>query len=89
MSLRDMLLGKQDSFLDGRRARPPQPRGPVVRAFWRGAWRPVPKNQAGIKRLYMVGPLDTITKTPFGTKTLRRRRAKNRIAKQSRKVNRG
>lgn len=62
---------------------------PVVRAYWRQAWRPVPKNQVGIKRFYMVGPLDETIKTPWGARSLARRRAKNKIAKQSRKVNRG
>ncbi len=75
MRLFDNILGKQ-------------PARPSTRVEARGLRR-VPKNQSGVKRWYMLGPLDTIVKTPYGAKELRRRRALGKVAKQARKVNRG
>jgi hypothetical protein len=76
-----VLPRRSTHFVEGKGKRP-------LPVLWRGAWRPMPKNQVGIKRLYMLGPLDGTVKTPWGAKALARRRAKNRVAKQSRKVNR-
>ena len=49
----------------------------------------VPRNQVGVKRWYMRGPLDTVVLTTYGAKERRRRRALGKVAKQARKVNRG
>lgn len=49
----------------------------------------VARNQVGLKRWYMMGPLDTIVLTSYGAKERRRRRAAGRVSKQSRKRNRG
>jgi hypothetical protein len=75
MRLFDNILGKR-------------PERPPTRAGVRRL-RYIPKNQVGIKRWYMLGPLDTIVKTPYASKELRRRRALGKVAKQARKVNRG
>lgn len=47
-----------------------------------------PRDQTGVKRLYMIGPLDGIVRTAYGAKAVARRRARNKVAKQARKRNR-
>lgn len=80
MRLFDNILGKQDK---------PESRERALKRLRRAGMRFEPKNQVGIKRWYMVGTLDTLVKTPYGAKELRRRRALGKVAKQSRKRNRG
>lgn len=47
-----------------------------------------PRDQTGIKRFYKIGPEDGLSRTVWGARSLRRRRAKNKVAKQARKRNR-
>lgn len=78
MSLLDKLLrpGKEREHVPMGKPLPPD------------GMRYVPADQTGIKRFYKLGPEDGLTKTAWGTRSLRRRRTKNKVAKQSRKVNR-
>jgi hypothetical protein len=80
MRLFDNILGKRPK---------PESHAQMLKRMKKQGLRFAPKNQTGIKRWYMLGTLDTIVKTPYGAKELRRRRALGKVAKQARKVNRG
>lgn len=84
MSLLDRMLGRDKESVRAYR----ETERRASRVYHKGL-RNVPKNQRGIKRWYMLGPLDTTVKTPYGAKESRRRKALRKVAKQSRKVNRG
>jgi hypothetical protein len=46
------------------------------------------RDATGLKRMYLLGVLDNIVRTPYGAKEVRRRRAANRVAKLARRRNR-